>query len=277
MLNKVEVTTNQGALLELPLGDSSEGYLVKEIEGLDPVKANLVSSSVANMDGEQYQSSRRETRNIVIKLGLEPDYNLLTARALRNNLYKFFMPKSTVGMRFYDDDFGFVDISGKVETFDCPLFTQEPEATISLLCYEPDFYDPTPVIFEGLTTSGTNEALIDYEGTSETGFVFNIVADQAAPEGLTIFHRGPDNAASTLEFTEPLSVGDTLDISTVSGAKGATLTNDISGTDSILKGITPQSAWINLFPGANYIRVFTGETGPAIPFTIAYTTKHGGL
>jgi hypothetical protein len=35
------------------------------------------------------------------------------------------------------------------------------------------------------------------------------------------------------------------------------------------------STWINFFPGTNYIRVYAD--GAAIPFTIEYTTKLGGL
>jgi hypothetical protein len=277
MLSQVDVTTNQGALLELPFGDQSNGYLVKDIDGLDPVKATLVSSSFANMDGEQYHSSRRESRNIVFKLGLEAGAIAGSARDLRNNLYKFFMPKTSVSLRFYDEDLGFVDIEGRVESFDCPLFTKEPEATISLLCYDPDFYEPELVTFSGLTTwMDIIEAEINYTGTIETGFAFQIGVDFDLPDGFTIYHRAPDNTFSSLEFNKPLSAGDVINISTVSGAKGATLSN-ASGTSSILWGVTQQSNWINLFPGTNYIRVFVEEEGALIPFTIQYTNKHGGL
>ncbi len=60
MLIKVEARTSSGALLILPLDDVSSGYVVEEIEGLDPVKATLVSSSFAQADGEQYH-----TRNVI--------------------------------------------------------------------------------------------------------------------------------------------------------------------------------------------------------------------
>lgn len=277
MLTKLDVTTKQGALLDLPFDDQSNGYLVKEIEGLEPVKATLVSSSFANMDGEQYHSSRRESRNIVLKLGLEPGFIAGSARDLRTNLYKFFMPKTTATLRFYDEDLGFVDIEGRVESFDCPLFTKEPEATISLMCYDPDFYEPEQINFGGNSTWGDIvEDELEYTGTIETGFTFQIAVDFELPNGLTIFHRAPDNSFSSMEFDKPLSAGDVLNISTVSGAKGATLSNDL-GTNSILWGITQQSNWINLFPGTNYIRVYVEEEGAVIPYTIQYTNKHGGL
>lgn len=276
-VNKVEVITETGKTLELPILDLPEGYLVKDIEGLDPVKANLVSASFANMDGEQYHASRREKRNIVFTLGLEPDHINGSARDLRKNLYAYFMPKSLVTLRFHTDDLGIVDIMGRVETFDCPLFVQEPEATISLLCYNPDFYEPETVTFTGMVTDGSTEELLNYTGTIETGIKFSVTVDELITGGMTIFHRAPDNSMRTLEYTKNLSTGSRLDISTIPGAKSITLTTDATGTDSVLYNMAPQSNWITLQPGANYIRVYMDEYEVSLPYTIEYTNKHGGL
>lgn len=277
MFTKVEVTSNQGVVLGLPIGEPYMGYLVEEIDGLDPVKAILVTSSFANEDGEQHHSTRRGPRDIVLKLKLEPDYSTGSAWELRNDLYNFLMPESEISLRFFVTAFGYVDITGVVESFVCPMFVKEPVATISIHCSKPDFLHPDPFVFEGVTTSGEFETEINYDGTIETGLQFQITADRSLPGGLTIFHRGPDNSINVMEFTEPLSTGDVLDISTVSGAKGATLTTTATGTDSILFGITPQSAWINLFPGRNYIRVHVDVEGAAIPYTLTYTKRRGGL
>jgi hypothetical protein len=277
VLNKVEVVTETGKTLELPIVDPPEGYVVKDIQGLDPVKANLVSASFANMEGEQYHASRREKRNLVFTLGLEPDPVFGTARTLRKKLYDHLMPKSNVLIRFHDDDLGVVEIWGRVETLECPLFVQEPEATISILCFNPDFYEPEVIVFNGLSTQGSVEAVINYTGTIETGIKFSLTADRLIDSGLVIYHRAPDNTMRTLDFTKPLGTGARLDISTISGAKGATLTTESTGTDSILYGITPESNWINLYPGENYIRVHVDEYQALIPFTIEYTNKHGGL
>ena len=276
MLTKVDIITLQGNVLELPIQDSFNGYLVKDIEGLDPVNSTLVSSSFANVDGEQYHSSRREKRNIVIKLGLEPNHLTGTGRQLRSNLYKYFMPQTSVTLRFYVEDLGgFVDIVGVIESFDCPQFAQELEATISLICYDPSFYDPSPEVFEGVTTNDNIEMVIDYPGTIETGILFNMLADRAVPP-FSIYHRSSDNTITSLDFDLPLSAGDLLTISTVTGAKGLTLNND-SGSNSVLYGMDPTSNWITLYPGRNYIRVLIDDLGEPIPYTIEYTTKHGGL
>lgn len=277
MLTRVEVITETGKILELPIEDLPEGYLVKDITGLDPVKATLVSSSFANMDGEQYHASRREKRNIVFTLGLEPDHIHGSARALRNNLYVYFMPKTNVKLRFHDEDLGIVDIEGRVESFECPLFQQEPEATISVLCFNPDFYEPTPIIFTGTVTDGTEEELINYEGTIETGIKFRVTVDELINGGMVIYHRAPDNSVRILEYTEDLHTDEQLDISTIPGSKSVTITTEATGTDSVLYGVTPHSNWITLHPGANYIRVYMDEYEVSLPYTIEYTNKHGGL
>jgi hypothetical protein len=153
MLTRVEVRTRRGTLLNLPLDDVENGLVINEIQGLDPVKATLVSSSFANQDGEQFHSSKREKRNIKLKMGLEPDYVLTTVKALRNRLYDFLMPQSEVTLRFYDDDGSYADIVGTVESNDAPVFTKDPGADISIVCFNPDFFDPNPVTESGMSTS----------------------------------------------------------------------------------------------------------------------------
>lgn len=273
MLSKVEIRTRQGDLLNLQLDDDTSGYLVQRIEGLEPVKATLVSSGFAGVDGEQYQSSRRETRNVKIQLGLDPDPLTDSVRGLRNQLYKFFLPKSEVDLRFLMDDGLEVDISGVVETFESELFSQEPVVDVSLICFDPDFYDQTPVVLNGTTVSSTVETIVDYEGTVPSGIEFTLNVDRAVSE-FTIYHRTPDDTIRILDFSAPLDAGDVLVISTVPGVKGATLNR--SGTvSSILYGISPQSKWTELVPGENYLRVYAAGAG--IPYEIEYVTRYGGL
>lgn len=275
MLTKVEVRTDQGALLTLPLQDISQGLIVEDIQGLDPVKATIVSSSFAQLDGEQYQSARREKRNIVIKLALEPDFAVNSVQGLRNLLYQFFMPKSRVRLRFFSTNQPTVDIEGRIETFIAPKFTAEPTATISILCFNPDFFTPDVVLVNGNTVSTNAETTHTYPGTVETGFLFKLMPNRDISE-FTIYHRPSDDSLRALEFQAPtpMIAGDILTISTQPGNKYATLTRAGIGT-SILYGISPQSNWINLFPGSNKLRVYA--EGAPVPYSIEYTTKYGGL
>ncbi|UGL63257.1 minor tail protein [Arthrobacter phage Tokki] len=272
MLYKVEILNANGETLVLPLGDYTNGYLVKPIDGLDPVKANIVSSSFANIDGEQHQSSRREARNIIMKLGLKMGM-AGSVSTLRAQLMKFFMPKAKIRFTFYREDGPDVDIEGVVETFKCPQFVKEPEATISVMCHQPDFIVPHVYGSSNYTTAGTDEHEIYYDGSVETGFEFRLTVDRSITE-FTIYHRSYGETINEMRFAEPLIAGDVLTISTVAGNKHATLTRN--GSDSsLLYGIPPDASWLNLFPGPNYIRVYA--EGAAIPYTITYNSKVGGL
>jgi hypothetical protein len=268
MLVRVEVRTPQGTLLNLPLEDVSDGLFIEEIEGLDPVKATLVSSSFANVDGEQNHSSRREARDIKLKVGLETNYATNTVRSLRSLLYSYFMPKSTVFLRFV----------GTVETFETPIFTKEPQADISVRCFNPDFVVPSPTVLELVTVDGTEENEgwldIDYDGTVETGIVIELSLNRVE-NLITVYNQSPSSGLRQLDFSAPLAVGDTLRLSTVSGAKSATLTR-VGTITSVLYGVDPQSAWLTLEQGINRFRVYATGT-PAIPYTLEYLTRYGGL
>lgn len=273
MLTKVEVRTTLGMLLVLPLDDVSNGYVIADIQGLDPVKATLVSSSSAQLDGAQYQASRRETRNILMKIGLEPDYTTTSVRDLRMNLYDFFMPKTEISLRFFDDVDDAWDIVARVESFEAPLFSREPQVDLSLICFDPDFLDLTPVVIEGNTVSDSTETLVEYDGTVETGIVLVLTLDRDLTE-FTVYHRTPDDVIKSLDFAAELLDGDVVTINTNVGSKGITLLRS-STLSSLLYGMSPQSTWIELLKGDNNIRVYA--VGAAIPYTITYTTRYGGL
>lgn len=282
MLTTVEVRNRQGLLLNLPLDDESSGLIIEKIEGLDPVEATLVSSSFAGLDGAQYQSARREPRNIKMKLEIVPDYIEESVRDVRKRLYKFFMPKSEVSLRFrmstgigdggiFDDLV--VDILGRVETSPSPMFEQEPYMDISMICFDPDFLDPNPVVIEGYSSDGPEEFLVDYEGTVESGLLLTFLPTEATGE-ITIYHRPPDGTLRSMEYADVLASGDILKISTSVGDKYVTRTR--GGVDSpFLHALSPQSPWLELQPGENYFRIYS--EGAPIPYNISYINKYGGL
>lgn len=276
MLERVEIRSAQGALLTLSLDDISNGYVLEDIDGLDPTKANIISTPFAQTDGEQFQASRREKRNVTIQLVFAPDEANQTVQALRRNLYGYFMPKSKVKVRFFHDEAPFVaDLDAIVEDFNSPKFVKEPFAHISLLSMESDFYAPEPTTLTGATTSTSVETKVVYDGSVETGFLFRLNVNRTLSE-FTIHHRPADGSLRTLAFVAPipLQAGDILEISTVTRNKFATLRR-AGSSSSILFAISPQSSWINLFPGDNMLRVYA--EGAAVPFQIEYTTKFGGL
>lgn len=275
MLTKVEAVNEQGELLNLTLTNVSDGIILKSIDGLGPVKATLVSTSFANLDGEQYHSSRREPRDIKFLFGMESMYGGGTVRAIRQRLYKFFMTKRSVTLTFYMEDGLTVEIVGRVESNDPPMFTKEPEMEVVIRCFNPDFYELTMTTDTGLTTATTGPLshLVEYDGSIETGFKFTLNVDRTIDD-FTIYHQPPDGSLKSLDFSNPMVAGDVLVISTVPGNKYARLTH-LGVTSSILRGVSPQSKWIEWMPGENYIRVNSDVS--SVPYVIEWTNKHGGL
>lgn len=273
MLSMVEVLNDRGEQLSLGLSDTSDGIILKNIDGLGPVKATLVSSSFARLDGEQYHSARREPRDLKFLFGMEPMYGGLTVSAIRRRLYKFFMTKRSVTLTFITDDGLTVYISGRVESNDPPMFAKEPEMEVVIRCFEPDLIDPTPVILAGNTTSGTTETPFEYDGSVDTGVIFKLNLNRDLSE-FTFYHRPPDGSLLSMDFAAPLLNGDVLTISTIPGSKGASVLRG-GTTIPILYGVSPYANWMAFQEGENNIRVYA--EGAAIPYTVQYINRYGGL
>lgn len=282
MLKSVEIINSQGDVLNLQLEDVEYGVLLQTVEGLDPVNASLVSSSFANMDGAQYHSSRREARNIKMRLGLDPDYATDTVQTLRKRMYTFFMPKTEVTIRFrsfneFDSNIitqnTMTEIVGRIESCVTPVFVRDPAVDVSFMCFDPDFVDPSLKVVTGTSTAALDELLITYDGSVETGITFKL-SPMRTVDSFTVYHRPPDGTLRIMDFTSPLLSGDVLTITTTVGEKSVIRTR--AGVDtSALYAFTPQSNWLELQPGDNYIRVYA--VGAAVPFEIDYLIKHGGL
>lgn len=273
MIHRVDIAPKSGSgYLTLDLEDTSSGYAVNKIEGLDPVNAVLVSSSFANLNGSDFQSSRREERYLKFYISFEPEYTESeTVRSLRRKLQKILMPEKEVRLQFFDTDDPAVWIFGTVESFETDLFSDAPAVVVSITCFNPDFFNPIAVFFDGTTTAGSDDLVLTYPGDLETGFRFHLDVTRTIP-GFTLFLRPEGEVVRSLEYVGTLNVGDYVDISTVRGQK----TVRQNGTVNMLRAITPQSTWLELKPGDNYVRVHV-EGDPPLDYRVEYTEKYGGL
>jgi hypothetical protein len=273
VLNKVDVTNRKGDVLSLEMEENDSGYQINTIDGLDPVPANLVSTSYANTDGEQFQSAKRGARNVKIKLDLDPDFIDDTYTSLRQGLYSFFMPKSQISMRFYMSTGLYVDIIGYVEEMSSPMFQQDPNVDISIMCFQPDFIDSRIVTIEGLTVDDSTNTEIDYPGTIETGTVLTLNVNRVLA-AFTIYNMDEAGNLSQLDFDGSLLNGDQLIISSLRGSKGITLIR-ASVSSSYLYGRSAQSSWIEFLEGLNEFRVYA--PGDPVPYELEYIVRYGGL
>lgn len=274
MITKVDVSSAQGGFLSLPLHDVVAGFPVQNIDGLDPVAATLASTTFAQQNGAQYNSGRRDPRDVKFTLGLEPNWVIgEDVRTLRKTLYKTFMPKSAVSMVFTQVGEADVSINGIVESFESTLFAKDPSVDIVVRCFDPDFINPTPVVLEEGTVTDSTMTEFDYVGTVETGIIFRLLVNRTI-SGFTIYHQSNDGVPRSMLVSASLVSGDVVTISTVSGNKFATRTR-ASVDSSILYGIAPQADWFELLPGLNQIRAEL--SGTTIPYEVEYIRRYGGL
>jgi hypothetical protein len=275
VLTLVEVTNASSNTLQLPIADSSAGYVVIEIDGLDPVNAALTSSSMAQVDGAQPQNARRDTRNITMKVGLVPDFVTTTVDSLRSNLYDYFMSKANVSLAFYKDDALYAVCSGQVETCSNNMFSADPEVDISIICYDPDFYGPAPEVLSANTTSNTDTQTISYEGSSDAGIIFTLSMTENVTTGITLYNIRPDNTVQIMSIRGRtfLTPGQII-VNTIPGQKS--LQYAIGGVSpSILTWFDPTSDWISLGKGDNQFRAVID--GDPQPYTVSYVAQYGAL
>lgn len=272
MLHKLDITNRRSMTLSLSMFENESGYQIADIEGLDPVKANLVSTSYAKQNGEQYQGSTRGARDVKIFIDLQPDGES-TFTSLREGLYTYFMTQSEVRLRFHKESGLFVDLVGVVETHSSPSFKEDPQVTISIHCHQPDFLDPRVVIREGSSVDGSTNTAIVYPGNLEASTILRLFINREL-EDFTVYNTPEDGILRQLDFSGALLDGDELIISSIRNAKGITLIRS-SVTSSFLWGRTPQSAWIELFEGVNQFRVYA--SGDPIPYELEYVVRYGGI
>ena len=281
MLTRLNVRSDVNITsLALSLQDAANGYIVKDIQGLDPVKATITSSPFAGLDGEQFQASRREARNIVMTIGIEAYSGGATVEELRRALYSYFLPKRTVTLTFYFADmYGNIpagsvrQIEGQVESFETALFSKDPEIAISIMCFDPNFSGGGTYTVNGNTTSGSTEQTIEYDGTVETGFKFELNVNRAMSDFVMTVRR-PNSTQESLTFAMSLLNGDKVTINTDPKNKYATLLR--GGVESsVLYAVAPTSKWPKLYPGENYLRVLV--SGASVPYVVTHAQLHGGL
>lgn len=103
--------------------------------GLNPVKSNIVTATVANYGGERFVSSRKQKRNIILNI-----YPLEPVEVNRINLYKYIRSDDFIRVYFKNNTRN-VYIDGYVEAFELNHFEQTQIAQVSIICPQPNFID----------------------------------------------------------------------------------------------------------------------------------------
>lgn len=283
MITKLEVFSAQPNAPELSLGGfypNLDPVQIREIQGLGPVKADVMSTQFATGKGELYQGSSVGKRNIVMNLGLNPNWVDQTMSSLRRQLYRYFLPQAWCKLRFFSDDMPTVDIEGYVEAFEPNMFSQDPELQISVICPKPDFIEIDSTIYYGVVDDGTAQLQFEYTGTVETGFEVRIEQAVANPSytGKFDIKVQQEPEAPQVFTVNPVTVDGTkyFKLSTLQNAKRVQRIAKADGSvTNLLLYVPNTSVWPQIKPGTNLFSVAALETGQA--WTMAFFNRYGGL
>lgn len=290
MITQMEAISNQPDIPELPLGGfvpgSAAAIQVRGMDGLGPVKAEISSTPFATGRGSLFQGDSITTRNIVLNLGLNPDWATQTVSSLRKLLYRYFTTGFWVKLRFISDDLPDIYINGVVESFEPSIFAQDPEMQVSIICPKPDFIDEDTTIITGETLDiadvDFDEMVFEdmtaddvvYLGTAPAGFELRITDDYTGD--LAFFNAHPDGTQYMLLTDVVVNSTQRFELSTTRSQRYVYNVNPTTDDAiNILAKMLKESEWPEFQPGANRFAVYSDT--PGLAWTLGYLTRFGGL
>ena len=280
MLTKVSIYTPRLNIPQLLLaGDIAyfDPVQIRGVTGLNPVKATVNSTQYGSIDGEIPQGNFLGKRNIVLTLGLNPNWADQSMSSLRDLVYMYFMSKQSVTLRFFSDNKPPCNIAGIVESCEPNIFSKDPEIQVSIICHQPDFIDVSPTIIEGVVGDGSSLTDIEYAGSMPAGFVLEIQSSAAVPSytgSILVSNQTP--TPQTMTFFTTVDTTQWVRIGTVHGHKFIQSINLLTGVvTNLLKLLPSESDWITLEPGPNSFGVIGESSG--LVWTLTYYNRHGGL
>lgn len=254
---KVENTDNQ----ILTLTQNESNYQVVNVEGLNPPKAKINTSAIANMDGERFKSSKLEMRNIVLTIRVNG-----CVEENRLNLYGFFRTGQWCKI-YYSNANRNVFIEGYCETIETNLFTLNQQMQISIICPDPylksmrtihadiskvfgNFEFPFDIEAEGIEFASYDagrETLIVNAGEIENGIRITMTAIGGNVTNPIIYNS---ITYEHLKLNMTINAGDVVVIDTRKGQKSVKKISNAVETN-IINLIDDGSAWLKLKVGSN--------------------------
>jgi Phage tail protein RIFT-related domain len=282
VLTEVKAFSSWRSAPTLPLSETGRAETdliqIRNIDGLDPVKASVNTSPLGSVDGASFVGSSVLGRNIVLTLHPNPDWDTWTFESIRRLLYSYFMPKRATRLIFYSDDMPPVEISGVVESVEVNVFSKDPEIIVSIICPDPYFTAVDATVLTGQTVRPDgNVVVVDYNGTIETGIKVKVtwVADPV-PTDIAIQIGDP-----ILTYFAVFASVDSLNYFETSSIPLQKFVQNVNiGTGiitSLLSKVHVQegSLWPTLQPGENEFSVVTDQGTQ--DWELSYFERFGGL
>lgn len=286
MIKRIVITNYLGQTVEMILKDpETSGFVIEEVKGLGPPKADIHIGELATYDGGLYNSSRANVRNIVVNL-LFYWTKKLSIEDIRLLSYRFFPLKKYVDFEIETDNRHAV-ARGYVESNEPDIFSKEEGTEISIQCPDPYFHSKQPevIIFSGVgsmfefefsnesTTEGLlefgniltySEQTIFYDGDADVGITIIMEFIGRVDSAITIYNTGTrESMIIDTSLVKKLTgsqfvYGDVVTISTVKSNKYISLLRE-GITYNILNALGRDTDWFSLTRGDNIFAFVTGE------------------
>lgn len=271
----------------LQLTQQENRWQVLSVTGLNPPPAAIATSIIPTFDGERFNSSRLQARNVVINLAINGN-----AEENRMALNKVVLPKRYIKVK-YKNNTKDVFIEGFVESFEYDVFEDNKiKAMASILCPDPYWKDaaeneasmkaivnlfefPFSIPAEGIAISellNNTEGEILNQGSIQSGCMITI---EAINNVLNPYIENITTGEKMI-INKELTRGDVLTINTNRGNKSVKLYAD-GTTTNIINDLDESSKWITLEIGANKI-IYGAEYGEEnMNIKIQFRNLYGGV
>lgn len=233
------------SVVDLPIigATPQDVYILKDVDGLGPVEIEVAIGDTLNAGGV-YQGRRAQKKQIVAKIGLNPDYSAGQVPAdLRESLYGMLSPSAddAIEVQIIDDEDVVAGTTGYVEKIEINPFSDKPEVNMTILSTNSTFVAPSLLFVE---PTDTVSPIIVNEGSAPTGFHMELQFT-ADVSGWTLTHISGRQMFIDYEFL----TGDLLEIDTRPGSRGIWVTR-VGVRTNIIWALT-NSIWHMLHGGAN--------------------------
>lgn len=271
---------------QLELTHNESAWQVTSVTGLNPPTAVISTAAVTGFDGERFNSSRMDKRNIVINLVINSNVDANLTR-----LNRVIFPKRYIKI-YYKSVSKDLYIEGYVEAFEYDHFDNKIACQLSVICPSPfwvsneltaallspvvDLFEfPFSIPVEGIALSEfvtSKTGIVANNGNIETGAIIEIDATHNIVEPTVI------NVTTGQRMTvrTELKTGDRIIISTVKGSKY--IKSDCNCVeDNIINDLTVDSEWIQLLPGNNQFNYAAAYGTDNMRITVKHRELYGGV
>jgi len=260
--------------IDLPIlgAAQAEPFQVKAIDGLGPPELDVLIAE-DHAPGGIYINRRAQGREIVVRIGLNPDYRSgQSVGDLRYMLYGLLSPgpdpfDQALTFKLMRNGMPVAEVQCYIKRFEIVPFDREPQAQITMHCLGP--YLNKPDITEVSNIPEDGSWTLTNSGLAPTGIQFEVTFI----DDVNAFSIEVQNGNSMF-FTSDFLYGDSLIVDT---SEASRFVGHKRGEDYLayLEILSPESDWIILHGGEHTI--ITSDTTEFNWVYFTYRTRYWGI